>query len=192
MIIGLVGPSLSGKNFFIEIISELAHNKRIAIVNTGELLKKTLDLWHLSGTRKNYQKLPEIMCGGYGEDVFSEVIGCEVGSKIATHDAVIINALRLPPDLHMLRSFYPNMLIALTADDDICVQRANQRREKVGEEHLTLEQFLDEQNAYTERFIKRISQYADVPALVNNGTRDEFREQIIGFYVNHIKPILMR
>ena len=132
------------------------------------------------------------MCGAYGEDVFSNVIGREVESKIATHDAVIINALRLPPDLPMLRSFYPNMLIALTADDDVCVGRANQRREKVGEEHLTLEQFLDEQNAYTERFIKRISRYADVPALANNGTREEFCEQIIGLYMNHIKPILMR
>ncbi|MDP3770583.1 MAG: hypothetical protein U1A25_00300 [Candidatus Sungbacteria bacterium] len=192
MIIGLVGPSLSGKDFFIKTILELAGNRHIAVVNTGKLLKQTLNLWGIPDTRKNYSKLPEAMCTAYGDDVFSNVISCEVEKLMDAHDVVIVNALRLLPDLFMIQRFYPSIIVAITTDSEVCFQRAKERQEKIGEGFQTFEEFLEEQQAYTERDIKTISQYSVVPPLANNGTREEFHAKIVQVYRQNIERFLER
>ena len=190
MIIGLVGPSLCGKDTFVKLFGEFVCDRQIAIVSTSVILRKTLNLWCLPPMRDNFQKLPVAMNDAYGEGTFSNVICHHIHAAKINNDIVVVNALRLPSDLAMLRSFSPNLLVHLTADEKVRYPRALLRKEKAGEERLTYEEFLCQEGAHTECFIADIASHADVPAMLNNGTVDDFRLQVQRLYVDWVYPLL--
>ena len=64
-------------------------------------------------------------------------------------------------DVEMIRKFDTNYLIYVTADQNVRFERVKKRRQKVGEENTTYDQFLQEDSAPTEVDIKKIGAIAD-------------------------------
>jgi dephospho-CoA kinase len=77
----------------------------------------------------------------------------------------------------MISSFDHHLRVYVAAESELRFQRLRARNEKPGEEGMSYEQFLQEEQAATEREIPKIGATADV-RLENNGTKDAFAGQV--------------
>lgn len=174
-IIGLVGEKGSGKETFTKFFCEAMTDHSVAVICFSDLLAETLTLWGMPVTRKNLQQLAGIMNTGFGEGTLTHAIRERI--KLQSSDMVLLDGVRWESDWRMIRELPNSMLIYLTAKPKIRYERLKLRNQKVGESEATIEQFLEEEKAYTEIFIAKIGADAD-HTIENNGTLAEYRERV--------------
>ncbi len=178
IVIGLVGKKGSGKETFTKFLEEVS-DKEIAHVRFSDLLKETLELWSLSQTRENLQKLAVVMNQGFGEGTLSNAIFERLKNLKA--EVIVIDGVRWESDVQMVRKFPKNFLIYITADLKTRYERLKKRGEKDGENATTFEQFVSEENAANELLIPKIGEGADFK-IENEGSFEEFKKKVINLY----------
>ena len=175
MLIGLVGENGSGKETFATLLKEILGSDAVTHVHTSDILKETLKMWHVSLTRRNLQDMAIIMDHTYGKGTLSRALAGQV--KASNTKIVILDGVRWQSDVELIRSINPNKLVYVTASLEHRFERTKKRKEKVGEDQTTFEQFLKEEQIETELDIKNIAKGADI-TIVNDGSIEDFREKI--------------
>jgi dephospho-CoA kinase len=187
LVIGLIGEKGAGKSTFAEELRKRFSGKRISYRRFSDILIESLTPWAvIEINRENLQKFPIIMEQAYGKGILTQAMYHRITRDAA--EVVIADGVRLPIDIAMLRSFSKNILVYITANAEIRFNRIHSRKEKSGEELVTFEQFIQEEQAEIEVFGK-LGSKADVK-IENNGSLDWFKSVISGFYESNVKPAL--
>ena len=192
LVIGLVGEKGGGKGKFTELIKEWAKIvtckfPTVKSTRFSDVLNDILKILSVSPSRENLQKLVLNLKNAYGPDILTNAVHNRVLNEES--DIVILDGIRWPTDEQMLRKFPNNILVYITADAKIRYERTKIRGEKAGESEASFEQFQKEEQVETEIFIPQIGSRADIK-IRNNGTIEEFEDEIRNFYEQFIKKAL--
>ncbi len=179
-IIGIVGEKGSGKGAFVHILQAIA-DKTIGCIKSSDVLAETLTMWDIPLTRSNLQQLAIMMNKTYGDTALSHTV--EKRIKDLPFDVVIYEGIRWPSDVNVVRGFSKNVLVYITAPAETRYKRTLMRKEKVGEGEATFEQFMREEQVFTETQICEIATKADVK-IENIGTKEELEKKVREFYKN--------
>jgi len=183
-VIGLVGENGSGKDTFTTLFKAAAAPLKINKVRFSDILVDTLKQWDMPLTRANLQKLAIVMDEGYGKGTLTHATSKRIRDDDA--DITIIEGIRWMTDVQMIRKFKNSLLVYIAASPDVRFERLKERKQKLGEDKLTREQFENEEKEKTEIYIPKIGKIADM-RIVNNGSLDEFRQKVKEFFKDHIK-----
>lgn len=175
LVIGLVGEKGGGKETVGTLIAQLASPRTVSTVRFSDTLADVLDILSLPRTRQNLQHLAVVIDQGFGVGTFTNAVRERLIKR--TEDIVILDGIRWPTDLEMLRSIPGALLVYVTADARIRFDRLRARKEKAGEESASWEQFMAEEQAQNETYIPTIGAQADV-RIDNIGTLDELRDRV--------------
>lgn len=186
-ILGLIGENGSGKETFTNILEGLIPNISKDRIRTGDILKEILELLYLPKTRANMQLLAAILRDKIAPDVLANAAFQRI--KASNAEIVILDGMRWPPEVEILKKLPNNFLVYITADPKVRFERLKMRKEKAGEGEMSYEQFLKEEEAPTETLIKTLAQNADIK-IENNGNLDDLRNQVEVFYSNKLGSIL--
>lgn len=176
LVVGLVGEKGSGKGTFAELLATSAPaGSRVVRVRFSDILRETLDCWHLPPSRANLQNLSKVMDAEFGNGTLAHAMGHRIANTQA--DLVVLDGVRWEADRLLIRSFPQNLLIYVTASPRVRYERLRARGEKAGESTTTFEQFLEEEGAVAERAIPEIAATANI-RIVNEGLFDELRRHV--------------
>lgn len=178
LIIGLVGEKGGGKGTFTKVLRSIAPGRSITHIQFRDVIQETLELWGIPATRQNLTKLAVAMNSTFEDAITHATLRKADNVK---SDIVIFDGIRWQGNIEGLRKLPNNVLVYVTADPEIRYQRAKARKEKVGEESLTFEEFMKEEQLKTELLIPQIGKTADF-TITNNGTPEEFKNQVKDFY----------
>lgn len=183
IVIGLVGDKVAGKG----TVSKYLVEKYGAVhYGTSKILTRTLKDLQIPTTRDNLGKLALTLKEKFGPSVIVDSLIAEMennGSNI-----LIADGIRMPGDTDPFKAKYKGnfKLIYVTADVKIRFERAKKRKEKDGEDTMTFDEFMIEENRPTEISIKEIGKEADF-TISNDETEKELFEQIDSVMNNIIK-----
>lgn len=174
-VIGLVGEKGSGKQTFVNFLKEIAPNLNIRQVRFSDILAQTLILWDIPLTRPNLQNLAIVMNETFGTETLANAAKFSIEGDTA--DVIILDGVRREAEYKLVKSMKNNLVIYITAEQNLRYQRLKLRSEKVGEVGLTFEQFLKEEGSKAESEIPELSKKADI-TIENNSTLEEFKNKI--------------
>ena len=182
LIIGLTGEKGSGKQTFVNFLKEIlrlpsvAQDYSIRQVRFSDILAQTLMIWDIPITRSNLQKLSLTMNDTFGQASLANAAKFSIEGDSA--DVVIFDGIRRDAELKLVKNMTNNILIYITADQNLRYERLKKRSEKVGEVGLTFEQFLEEEKSKAEINILTLGKKADLK-LENKGSLEEFKSSIL-------------
>lgn len=186
IVIGLVGEKRGGKETFYKLLKEKLPLKRIVQVRFSDIIGDILDILGMPKTRENMQKLPTGINKAFDDNATITKAMKNRVQNIQT-DIIVLDGIRLSADKDLLREFRNNILIYVTASPEIRYQRALAIAGKVGENSISFEEFLKQDNAEIERQIPKIGLTADY-ILLNEETLEDYRWHIDAIYKLFIKP----
>lgn len=176
LVIGLVGEQGGGKGTFTKLLqAAIGSTFSLEKIGSGDLLIETLNLWNIPTSRANLQKLVVAMNQTYGEGSVTRAVQKRIEN--CKSEIIIIDSIRLLTDLEMLRGFPDSLLVYIAATQEKRYQRIRARKEKVGEEFATFEQFQQEELAGTEIYISQIANKADF-RINNDTTVADYQKQV--------------
>lgn len=175
LVIGLVGEKGSGKQTFVNFLKELCPNLNIRQLRFSDILAQTLILWDLPTTRVNLQKLSLMMNTTFGETALANAAKFSIEDDES--DIIVLDGIRRPAEAQIVKNTKENILIYISAKQNLRYERLKKRSEKVGETGLTLEQFLAEEESKAESLIPSLGKKAKIK-IENNETLDQFRQKI--------------
>lgn len=185
-VIGLVGEKGSGKGTFAELLATSAPTgSRVVRVRFSDILRETLDCWHLPPSRANLQNLSRVMNAEFGNGTLAHAMGHRIANTKA--NLVVLDGVRWEADRLLIRSLPQNLLIYVTASPRVRYERLRARGEKAGESTTTFEQFLAEEGAVAERAIPAIAATADV-RIVNEGPLERLKVHATSVLVRTMVP----
>ncbi len=155
LVIGLCGRIGSGKT----IVSEYLHKNYSASQRRfSQILMDILDRLYLPHDREYLQKLGAALRNSIGPDVIVNAFEKDIANE--KNRIVVIDGIRYPNEVELLRKFENNILIYINAPAKIRYERCKIRGEK-GEQDITFEEFMESENRETERRIDEIGDIAD-------------------------------
>lgn len=178
LIIGLFGEKGGGKETFTQLLTKVLPNKKIAGIRTSLILKKTLLLWNLPDIRENYSTLVINMEQQFGPGALARANKKLIEEIDA--DIVVVDGIRREPEVELVKSFDPHILVYLTAEAKVRFERLKSRGEKINERNMSFAQFQAEEALATEQLITQMGQKADIK-IVNNGQIAEFKQSVQKF-----------
>ncbi|MEK7627961.1 MAG: hypothetical protein AAB421_00895 [Patescibacteria group bacterium] len=174
-VIGLIGEKGGGKGTFAIHLASAISPRTLKVVRFSTLLRETLDMWHLSPTRANLQKIAVVMDDAFGVGTLANATYERVAQ--VTADVVLLDGVRWDSDLALVRRFPKNALVYITASPEVRYARTVTRGEKVGESETSFEQFMREEQAANEVHIARLAESAD-QVIKNDGDIDSFARAV--------------
>ncbi|EKD85123.1 MAG: hypothetical protein ACD_38C00077G0001 [uncultured bacterium] len=189
LVIGLVGEKGSGKQTFVNFLKKIvlrqvysecnrtAQDKPLIIrqVRFSDILAQTLIMWDIPISRANLQKLSLVMNDAFGQGSLANAARFSIEGDSA--DIIIFDGIRRPEELNLVKSLKNNILIYISAMQDLRYQRLKTRSEKVGETGLTFEQFLEEEKSPAEKNIPGLGKGTNLK-IENNGSLEDFKQKI--------------
>ncbi|MBU4217001.1 hypothetical protein L6270_04190 [Candidatus Parcubacteria bacterium] len=174
-VIGIVGEQAGGKGAASNIIIKKYGGSRLT---TSNILRRTLDSINIPVSRENLITLALLIKKGFGKDVLMKAMLKEVENEDSS--IVIVDGIRMPGDTDPFVEEYGDdfKLIYVTADQKIRYERSLKRGEKAGESEASFAEFMEKENAETEKYIAKVGKKADFK-IVNNKDQDELEEKII-------------
>lgn len=170
-VIGLIGEIASGKGAACEHISK---KYAASSYSFSDILRDILYRIHLTNTRENLQSLGVAIRASFGDGILADCLREDV---IEDHtDIIVVDGVRYPYEVDMIRSFEHNLLIYVSAPQEIRYKRCISRGTR-GEKKITLEEFAVSESGATEGKISAIAKKADV-VVENTTTLDEFYQKI--------------
>lgn len=133
---------------------------------------------HIPVSRTNLINLAINLKKGFGDDVLMKAMLKDVEEVGA--DLTLVDGIRMPGDESPFREEYGEdfHLIYVTADSKIRYERCVNRGEKVGEAEQSYEEFLEKEQAETEKYIKEVGKKAD-HTINNDGNEDELEKKVL-------------
>ena len=162
IIIGLVGETGSGKD---TVANHIYEKYGIELLRFGDPLKKTLRLFRNEVSKEDSNWLFSTLSERFGKDVLHHALRNEI--KNSDQEVICVNGLRMPIDEQFIRSFDNNVIIYVTADQELRWKRSVERAEK-SDDVQSFEAFKKfEATAKTEKAVKDIGSHADY--VIDNG-----------------------
>ncbi len=191
VVIALVGEIGAGKETCKDILWDVLHERGFyqskAVIRFSDILFATLQNWDIVTSRPNLQKLAQVMNKAYGKGTLTRAVLKRIEDDL--NEIKVIDGVRWLTDAKMVRSLPRSILVYITADQNTRYERAKTRNAKAGEGQMTLEEFQNLNQAKNEVDIPKIGATADFK-IVNNGTLQEYRAQVVTCFENLILPIL--
>ncbi len=170
IIIGLVGETGSGKD---TVANHIQEKYGIELLRFGNPLKKTLRLFTDEVSKEDSNWLFGVLSEHFGEGVLHNALRKEIENS--KQEVVCVNGLRMPIDEQFIRSFDNNIIIYVTADQELRWKRSVERAEK-SDDVQSFEAFKKfEATAKTEKAIKEIGSRAEY-VIDNGGSLEELLE----------------
>lgn len=171
LIIGIVGKIRSGKGTLEQMLTEEFRQMGFSVISHrfSDVLRETEKAWFLPAGRDTQQKLVLAMRHYFGQDVLSKAVHSRVLESQS--DIIILDGLRwIDADYSLLRSLPNNFMIYIDAPAEIRWQRSQRGAQKPDEINADFEQFLEHDQARTEKEIHLFKDKADV--IIDNSTDD--------------------
>lgn len=176
IVIGLVGEKRGGKGTFTELLQEALPNAQIECLRFSDIIGDILKILDIPCTRDNMQKLPVGLMRTFNDNsVITKAMERRIRGQVA--HIVILDGIRTHPDVQTLKKFPENLLIYVTASQEIRYQRALKATEKVGENKISFEEFKKQDEAEIEKMIPVIGSTAD-HIVFNEGSLAEYRDEV--------------
>jgi len=182
--IGLVGEKGGGKETFVQFLKEAAKDKSVAHIRSSDILAETLSMYDLPLTRSNLQHIAIVLDDGFGKGTVTSAVAKQMREHPA--DIVIFDGVRWHTDAGMIKHFENSYLLYIAAPLNTRFERVRSRKEKAGEEGVSFEQFLKEEQVRTEIEIPDIGKGADT-VLNNDGSLQDFKKKVEDWYSSVIK-----
>lgn len=180
LVIGLCGRIGSGKT----VVSDYLHkNYGASQRRFSQILMDILDRLYLPHEREYLQKLGSALRNSIGHDVIVNAFRRDIESD--KNEIVVIDGIRYPNEVELLRRFENNILIYINAPAELRYRWCRIRGEK-GESGITFEEFIESENRETERMIDEIRKIADY-RIDNTGTIEELYKRIEEIVKKRIK-----
>lgn len=191
-VIGLIGEQWSGKDTFAKLILQMAAPKKVEIIRFSAILTETLNRWSIpSDLRKNRRMLFEAMNEKFGKNgsPLVNVVKQQIIASCA--DVVILNSLKQPDDIEMVREFRKNVIVYVTAT---FIKRYERRQISKGEpmeiHGRSYDDFAFDETDPGEILIRQIGQEMSDVTIHNNDTMEKFVQEVEKFYAEKIAPII--
>ncbi|MCK5080665.1 MAG: AAA family ATPase [Candidatus Moranbacteria bacterium] len=155
IVIGLVGEVGSGKDTVGKYLEEKYGAKQVRFADP---IKDTLSIYFDKLSRVDQQWLFLAFQERFGDDILSRAIRKKIEDE--EHSIVVVNGLRMPPDLAFIRSFENNKILYVTASTKTRWERASKRDEK-SDDSTTFENFEKIELKPTEINVPKIGAEAD-------------------------------
>lgn len=174
--IAIIGESGAGKETIFRIIKqEVVGKYAIAIHHFSDPLNETLDKFFIPRERANQQDLSTMLRGRFGESLLGNVLQKRAESD--TVRIVVLDGVRRPQDVAMLRKFPRSFLVSVVAPFEQRLRRIRKRNDRPGDAVKTEEEFRREQSAESESMIREIAKKADV--VFDNSVDDDGWENFL-------------
>ncbi len=168
----LIGEKLAGK----ELVGKyLAKQYKFIHYRSSQALVDILTRLGLPVTRENEVSLVGALRERFGGGVLAEALKVKLIHKKLWR--VVIDGIRHPGELEVLKSMPGFLLVYVTAPLKLRYNRALQRGEKVGEMLFTLDDFKREEKLPTEIHIRTMARTAKVK-LINDKTLSDLYKQV--------------
>lgn len=172
-IIGLVGQSGCGKGTVADILTKqygAAYSRFSAIL--GDILTRL----HIDHSRDHFIALSNALRGTFGEDVLSYAI--EKDAVLSSNPLVVIDGIRRPEDIVALEPLPFFKLVSIDVPAEMRYERMKKRGEKSGEQHMTWQEFVAQDQAPTEVTIPLVMSRA-WKRLDNSKTATDLEAQVV-------------
>jgi dephospho-CoA kinase len=171
LVVGVAGRIGSGKS---EISSYLSKNYGAGHHRFSQILEDILTRLHMPPDREALQRLGAALRSSISPDVLVNAFKADIEG--AAEDIVVVDGIRYLNEVEMLREFNKSILIYTSVPREIRYERIQKRGER-GENHLTLEEFMEAENRETEKHLDEVNAVADI-ILDNSGSKMEFHKKI--------------
>jgi dephospho-CoA kinase len=185
LVVAVVAHTGAGKETFTGLLTEDAKPLSVKPMTFSAVLGDILKRIHLPRNRNNYQKLSATL-----RETFPDFLAIAIRGDIeeTKESIIVLDGPRWPEDIAMLRSLPNNVLVFLEATTENRFFRIKERKVagKEGEDKLTWEEFLVQENAPNEAYVDGFKTQADF-VIDNNGNLDDLRKQVEDLWNNHLK-----
>jgi len=155
IVIGLVGEVGSGKDTVGKYLEEKYGAKQVRFADP---IKDTLSIYFDKLSRADQHWLFTAFQERFGDDILSKAIRKKIEDEES--QIVVVNGLRMPPDLDFIRSFENNKVLYITASTKTRWERASKRDEK-SDDSTSFENFEKIDLKSTEVNVPKIGAQAD-------------------------------
>ncbi|MBI4120857.1 MAG: AAA family ATPase [Parcubacteria group bacterium] len=175
LVIGLVGKPGRGKGSCVRLISKSLQEygawvNIVRLTFSSDILRPELERRALPFDREHCQKLAQEWETTEGVGALSRRMHSLIQDYDGAH-VIFVDGVRWPTDFAMLRSLPHNLLLYVHCAPETAHKRLTSRKEKEGEQGMSLEEFLRLDGALNEQFVEQIGERADYA--VPNETTDE-------------------
>ena len=170
-VIGLAGRIGSGKGTIGEYLTEKygAEGRRFS-----DILVDLLMRLHVSPEREALQNMGATLRSQFGDDVLVHALQKDL--EEAASDLVMVDGVRYPNEVEMLRGFENSLLFFMDAPMEVRFERVRIRGEK-GESKIDYDEFLRAEERETERYLDQIKETADYQ-IDNSGSFEDLYKQV--------------
>lgn len=172
IILGFAGEMASGKGTAAKYVVE---KYNAASFRMSDVLRDILDRMHLEQNRENIALISRTLRGGFGQDIMAHTIRKDAENSLA--EMIVIEGVRRPEDLKYLKELTHFKFIYVDAAMEKRYERLVNRKENVGDETKTFEEFEKDHQLESELQIKNLKNHADL-VIDNNGAPEELEKQI--------------
>ncbi len=171
IVIALVGPQLAGKNELSTAIKEWCGKNRVMHLCTGDIIRSELrESGNPTPTREDCDEFARQQRKKDGDGFLAKPSAQKIHQ--AKERVIILDTMRLQSDEEMIDSLpYETVKTHVTAYPETRFARL-QLRKRNGEEHMTWEEFLRNEELEMERLIRAIGERCHV-RLQCDGTDEE-------------------
>lgn len=171
LVVGLIGSIGSGKTVVAEHLMEKHKAKQLRY---SGILEDVVERLSQETSRANLQNLGIALRGVFGDDVLAKSMKNDIKNEKAR--IIIIDGLRYPDEVKMLREFPNNILLFVTSPLELRYKRTVERGLR-DEGKQTLREFMEREKAATEKHINALGMDADY--IINNtGTIKKLKKEI--------------
>jgi dephospho-CoA kinase len=151
IILGLVGPSASGKETAKKYLVERYKAKDCRF---STILRDVLNRIAVPVSRENLQKLSTVLRANFGENLLAKAIVMDASKFDA--EVVVVDGVRRPTDIEHLQELPNFFLIKIDADPKLRYERLVKRNENDGDDKKTFEQFLKDHEAEADSLVPAV------------------------------------
>lgn len=179
LVVGLSGKIGSGKT----VVSKyLASRYGANQMRFSQILMDILERLHIPAEREALQKLGHALRSSVGEDVIVNAFREDVAKNHS--EFIVVDGIRYPNEVDMLRSFENNILLYVDAPAEVRYQRCVERNEK-GEGGISFNGFLAAEKRKTERHLDSVAELSDY-VIENTGSIEELHRRVDEILEEHI------
>ena len=172
VVLGITGELLSGKTTAAAFYVEKFGAKHLRF---SKLLDEILDVLGLPIVRKHEQDLAVMLKEQFGDAVLVNAL--IENARSSGHHFVVFEGIRKKEEIEALRELKGFKFVFIKSSLESRYKRSQQRKEKVGENEETFEQFKERQKHSADADLPSLEQYADF-IITNNSSREEFIAQL--------------
>jgi dephospho-CoA kinase len=170
-VIGIVGGPGTGKDTVVHLLAQMINQKVEKFSFSKVLIEEYCTRLGILPTHPNLQYI--------GDAIRPEWLHVRAREYIQKSDAayIVIPSIRRQADLDFIKTFPEALLLGVITDDDVAHTRMRNRKEKIGEEHLTREEYQTiKNNVINQEIPSLLGQVSSI--IENTGTVEELKEKL--------------